>query len=298
MAIETSASAMVRVSVDGAQWTGVMIDPNGTFLTATDQLGNSPRVDFVTEQGATGSAWLVGRDDAAGLALFRVIAPTQLYAAVSVVAGQTIQLNQEMGILQYASAGVLLDKRTTQIVGFNFDGNTGLQYVKLLAGALRGSEGGALVDNQSTLRGIRISDTQMVSTGIGKMGEAWAMTADGLALMVLPTLQSGYVYTRPNAAETEFGAPPPIPAIFSGDITIGGAPAVSGSRLYARLVKSGKPDLWVSSSLTTTGRYLISLSILQSGYEGAQVEFWFDGQKSITTGSYVPGQIRSEVLSF
>jgi hypothetical protein len=183
-------------------------------------------------------------------------------------------------------------------VGFNQDLNTGFQYVKLLAGVLGGSEGGALVDNLGALRGIRISDTQMIAIGIGKAGEAWALTADGLALTVIPRLESGYVFVRAAETSTDPGAPPPIPAVFSGDITIGGVSVLPGARLYARLVKAGKPDVWTSVAVANAGRYQISISVTASGYEGAVVEFWMDAKKANTNGFYQPGQISSFALSF
>ncbi len=289
---------MVRVSGGGSQWSGIMIDPAGRFLTATDRLGSAPLVDFTTAQGVTGRGWVVGRDDSVGLALFKVVAPTQEYSSLGLFAEQTPQLNEQMGILQFGPSGTTLDRRTTQVVGFNQDLNTGLQYVKLLTGALAGSEGGAVVDTLSRLRGVRMTDTQMVTVGLGKTGEAWAMTAEGLALTVLPRLETGYVYVRPTEGSTTPGAPPPIPAVFSGNISINGLSAPVGTRLYARLVKSGKPDVWVSTTVATAGRYQVSVSTTDSGYESGLVEFWTDAKKADRNGFYQPGQISAFDLSF
>jgi S1-C subfamily serine protease len=297
-AVEKAAPALLRVSAGGTQWTGVMIDPAGRFLTATDNLGPAPLVDFATSQGATGKGWVVGRDDALGLALLKVVAPAQEYSYLPLGTQQSPQLNEQMGILQFSAVGTLLDKRTTQVVGFNQDLNTGVQYVKLLAGQLAGSEGGAVVDTLGTLRGIRVSDTQMITTGIGKAGEAWAITSDGVALTVLPKLETGYVYVKPTEGSTDPGAPPPIPAVFSGNITIAGLAAPVGTRVYARVVRAGKPDIWVSTTVATAGRYQVSVSITTSGYEGGLVEFWVDAVKGDRNGFYQPGQISSFALAF
>lgn len=291
---------MVRLTVSGRQWTGVMIDPKGLILTTARNLGPAPIASFATAGGQTGQAWVLGRDDGRDVALLEVIAPTGTYAAVAVSTASAPPVDLDMVMMQYGSSGTTLDRRVARVVGVRQDLNTGIRYIQLQALVAAGAEGGALVDNAAGLRGIRMTEEQMTTLGLGRAGEVYVMANDALNNSVLPQLRSGVliIISRPPPAGGEPGAPPAIPAIFSGTITLGGRPPLSETRLYARVTKAGLADIWFSAPLATTGLYVMPLGIIESGYGGAAVEFWALAKKATQTAVYQPGAGSTLNLTF
>lgn len=276
-----------------------MIAESGLILSTSRNLGGSPIVEFFTRSGSNGRAWVVGRNDDIGLALFEVIDPAQSFDFVEVAPRPVPQVGEELALLQYPSAGTTLDRRAARVVGVRQDFNTGIFYAQLQDLSVAGAEGGALVDAAGALRGIRMGEQQMVDLGLGRLGEVYAMDVGALSTLVLPQLQTGVSIIKfSSLGGSSPGAPPPIPAIFVGDIAIAGVPAEAGVRLYARAFKSSQPDIWFSTEIADTGRYVLTMSIFVSGYSNANIEFWLDAKQAPQTSLYTPGARTATDLAF
>ena len=280
---------MVKLTVGDKHWTGVMIDAGGKILTTASNLGQSPVASFVTPGGATGQAWVIGRDDDLDMALLGVVSPGQVYDVVLAENSAIPQVGDELGALQYLGVSLTLNRQTTVVAGSRPDLNTGLQFIQMPSQHAPGSEGGAVVDNYGQLRGIRMNPQYISDLGIGFPGESWALTVDGLLNLVIPRLESGViVIDKSTASGCSPGLFPPIPATYRGDVTIGGQPAPVGSRLYAKVSKRGLQDQWFSIEITEMGEYLLTIGVCQSGFANAPVEFWMNGSASPVMSTWVP----------
>ena len=71
-------------------------------------------------------------------------------------------------------------------------------------------------------------------------------------------------------------AVPALPVIFHGALTVGGAPAAAGTRLYAKISKAGLPNVWKTLDTAASGRYNFPVAAAP-GYDGGKVEFWMHG---------------------
>lgn len=290
---------MVKLTVGTSQWSGVMIDPSGLILTTSTPLSTSPLVTFQTTDGVTGQAWVQGRDDSLDLALLKVINPSQTFNAVQVATEDPPTRTEDLVMIQYKPSGTSPDTVTTGVVGSRQDASTGIDYYQLQGFASGSEAGGGVFDASGKLRGLRMSVDQMVAIGVGRVGEAWAMNSFPLAASLIPKLQSGYSNILAVAGTcTILGAPPPIPSIYNGDITVGGNPAPTGDRLYAKVTKASGTQLWFSQQITTAGRYFMTISICDSTYDNSPVEFWMDAVKSPVPSTYAPGEKRTPTITF
>jgi S1-C subfamily serine protease len=294
---------MVRMSRGNVNWTGVMIESSGLILTTARNLGPAPVADFLTAEGLSGEAWVVGRDDTNDVALLRVITPTGgIYATVALALTGAPQIDDELAALSFlAVPGAVLDKRLARVSGVREDPNTGIRYFQIQAVPQAGAEGGAVVDNTASLRGLRMTQAQMVEMGMSQHGEVYAMAVDALVNIVVPQLQAGLQNILPEASTEvngEPGAPPDLPAVYSGSVSVGGAVPDSSLRVYAKVSKAGKPDLWFSQPLISATSYIMPLPIAIPGYDSATVEFWFDVRKANQVTTYLPGIITEVDLTF
>lgn len=289
---------MIRLISGGVQWSGVMIDGSGQIITTSSDLGQAPVVDFVTTRGATGQAWVIGRDDNLDVALLEVISPGQVYDSVEVSTAGAPQINEAGVFLQYIGTSANVDRRSTRAIGVQQDLNSGIQYVQLQGLTATGVHGGALIDNQGRLRGLRMREGHMIDIGIGRAGQVYALGADALANLVLPQLRAGATVINTPGPGTSAGAPPSIPAIFKGGVTAGGISATSGSRIYAKVIKPGASDLWFSTVVSDLGKYLLPMGVNRAGYTNAVVQFWMNAGAAPQTSTYVPARTNDIDLVF
>ncbi len=287
---------MVQLSASGNRWSGVLIGETGRILTTSSNLGSAPIASLITATGATADAWIVGRDDDLDLAILEVVSPGQTYSTVNIAVGDPLQQNEELVLLQYTGTGAVVDRKTTRVVGSRQDLFTGIQYVQVQALSAAGAEGGALIDNTGSLRGIRMSEQQMIDLVIGRPGEVWAVSAESLNNVIVPRLDSGISVINTPSSTIASGAPPPIPSIFKGTVSAGGVPAAVGNRLYARVTATSGHVAWFSELITTRGRFVLGISISDSRFANARVEFWMSSGRSLTTSTYVQTVSRTTVL--
>jgi hypothetical protein len=296
---------MVKLTAGSNQWSGVMIESSGIIVTTSLALGSSPLASFRTFDGSTGQAWVVGRDDNLDLAVLEVINAAQTFDAISMHTGDLPDRNEPLVLMHYGVNSVTPDKASSGLVGSRQDTITGIDYLQLSGFSAGNEQGGAAIDANGVLRGLRMDSDRMIQIGIGRIGEVWAMDAFALSSAMVPRLKAGVsVILGTDGKCTELGAPPPIPAIFKGDITVGGSPLAIGQRVYARVTATatGK-ELWFSSIVVTAGRYFITVSICDPSFNTTSsntsvVDFWFDANATSTTSVYDPSIVATNNLTF
>ena len=263
-----------------------MIRSAGRILTTAGDLGASPLADF-TIGDATGQAWVIGRDDDFDLAVLEVIDPQGPYPFVTLKSNPGYPLvNESFTLLQFSSFGAALLSLPTSVLALRIDGN-GIQYIQL-QGVLEqeGSQGGALVDSQGVVRGLRISRAQMQELFANAFG-GWAMESQILANQLIPRLEAGIsILDKVEPTCDGLGLPPLRPAIFRGDITSGGATLPAGATVYAR-VRGGGAEEWYLTTVGDTSRYYVSIGTCTAALQSnATVEFWYDRMVAPQTAAF------------
>ena len=296
---------MVKLTAGANQWTGVMIESSGVIVTTSLALGSSPLAAFRTFDGSTGQAWVVGRDDNMDLAVLGVINPAQTFDTISIHAGNPPWRDEALVLMHYQPNSFSPYKVNSSVVGSRQDGVTGIDYLQMSGFSVGGEQGGGAIDAKGVLRGLRMDSARMIALGIGRIGEAWTMDARALSSAMVPRLKAGVSNINVTDGQcTQLGAPPPIPAIFKGDITANDAPLAVGQRVYARVTKTSTgEELWFSQVVATEGRYFITVSICDASFKNSTtntsiVEFWFDSNATATTSTYDPGKIATNDLTF
>ncbi|MDA0797791.1 MAG: serine protease [Chloroflexi bacterium] len=277
-----------------------MIDPSGRIVTTSTNLGTAPLVSFRTFDGATGQAWVVGRDDNLDLAVLEVLNPGQQFASVEVSSEDPPNRNENLVLMHFKAGGVVTQQFNSAVVGSRQDAITGISYLQLQGFSVGDEDGGAVFDALGRLRGLRMDSDRMISIGIGRIGEVWAMDSFALASSMIPRLQAGVSIIYATAGQcVDLGAPPPIPAIYKGDLSIGGAPAAIGLRMYARTTKTSTgEELWFSQPITNVGRYFLTISICDPIFANGVVDFWLNSKPSPTTSLYTPSSTLINNLFF
>jgi hypothetical protein len=248
---------------------------------------------------------VVGRDDNIDLAVLGVINPAQTFDTISIYAGNPPGRNEALVLMHYQPNGVSPDKFNSSVVGSRRDGVTGIDYLQMSGFSVGGEQGGGAFDAKGVLRSLRMDSARMISLGIGRIGEVWTMDAFALSSAMVPRLKAGVSIINVTDGQcTQLGAPPPIPAIFKGDITANNAPLAVGQRLYARVTKTSTgEELWFSQVVAVEGRYFITVSICDASFKNSTtntsiIEFWFDSNATATTSTYDPGKIATNDLTF
>jgi hypothetical protein len=290
----------VKLTAGANQWTGVMVDPSGRIVTTSLNLGTAPLVEFRTFDGATGLAWVAGRDDNLDLAVLEVLNPGQQYQSAVVSADDPPARNENLVLMHFKSNSVIAEKFNSGVVGSRQDAITGIAYLQLQGFSVGDEDGGAVFDARGHLRGLRMDSDRMITIGIGRIGEVWAMDSFALASSMIPRLQAGVSIINSTAGQcTDLGAPPPIPAIYKGDVSVGGVPAAVGKRMYARTTKTSTgEELWFSQPLANEGRYFLTISICDPSFNNGVVDFWLDSKPTATTTIYSPSAMNVNNLVF
>jgi hypothetical protein len=297
--IAAAEMSMVRVEANGKFWSGVMIDSSGLILTTANNLGSAPLIDFTSEGGVSAQAWLLGRDDQFDSALFKIINPAATYDASAISTLPPPGIDDILQTLSYTNTiDSPMNRRDTRVVGVRSDRNTGVAYSQIQTQVVAGAEGGGMFDASTRLAGFLMTESHMVTIGLGRVGEAYVMMASSVSNIVLPKLMSGYYYASPSSTINDSGTFPPVPSIFRGTVTIGGSVAPNATRVYGRVRKIGQPDQWYISKVSTGGSFNMPIAIAKGSYNNAAVEFWGEGSQATQTGIYTPGVTKQIELSF
>ena len=291
--LDDAKAATVRLTAESDVWTGVVI-PGNRILTTSHDIKNAPVVDFVTGNGTTGQAWLIGVNDTLGLALLQILGGVTPVAIP--LSGEAALEGHPLALLHYTGLGRMLETRNTQVTGSTTDLNSQIRYLQLQTAAVpEGAQGGPLVDlSDGTLRGIRMEPDHAPGLGIGNTSFVYAMSSRDIAGTVIPALEMGVSLRRPPSISEGPGPQPVLPQVYNGSVLRGSVDAPMGNLLYARLIKSGKPDVWFKSTLLAPGKYLLNVAAPDpGGYSGGTIEFWMDAVKATDTATYMhPGDVK------
>jgi S1-C subfamily serine protease len=280
--VNAAQAAMVRISSGGASWSGVLIDSAGLILSTARDLGNAPVVSFTIEGGASGNAWVLGRDGARDIAIFEILEPQAPYPSINISAAEAPSVGAEMAVLSYpAGRGGSLERLNTRIIGVRQDFNTGAFYLQIQTQAQAGTQGGALVDTSGEVRGLRMREEQMIALGFGQIGEVYMMASTAL-LENTPRLRNGYLQISAagnSGLPQDSSAPPGLPVLYHGTVSIGGTVVTDQPRVYLKLSKPGLSDMWFSTPVDENGNYVIAVQA-SSSYGAGAIEFWALAQKA------------------
>ncbi len=281
----------------GNTWTGVAFNAQGEIITSSQDLGNAPLAEFRFADGATGQAWVAGRDDNSGLALLRPVGASRTYPFLPFSSGQP-SVNAAMGLVQYSGTpNAAPTVFNTRITGFR-PGFSGYNYLQIQAADNATTNGALVVNAIGQIQGIRLPRAFLVRNAISTGNEVYVVASAEVGSIAVPILRGGQSGCPPKQASGTDGvpsAPPAFPVIFHGNMTIGGQGAPVGSLLYARLIKQGKPDAWDCFSTTTRGEYDFPVDVPEGGYEDARVEFWSGGRMASATSVYDTSRPASSV---
>lgn len=270
---------------DDTVWTGVVISDNGEILTTSEALGAAPVVDIRLWDGTEGHACVTGRDDDIGLALLApLIEPARTYDYLA-LSSESPSIGQQLELLQYSFFTPTLDRRTTTVVEREPSDN-GYGYMRIDTSDRSTADGAVLVNESGSIQGMRMPALWLLQNEIANPGEVGAIDAPAIASVALPSLRSGRMHILVRSFFSELDAPPPLPIIFTGEITIDGSPAPVGTLVHARVSKEGHPDHWQSTPLGVAGEYVLPVSAELPAYIGGTVEFWVDCKRSLTTTAY------------
>lgn len=275
--------AVVKLSLGENTWTGAVISESGEIITASAPLGNAPEVTFTLADGTEGAAWVTGRSDERGLALLTPIGEPRAYHSIPLSA-DVPSIGDRLVLMQYDPFNGLLDPRPVTARGFIFS-LLGYGFIQLQIGETSAFDGGALVNDQAKLQGIRMPALWLTERGVGEPRQVYAATAADLGASVIPQLRTGYTQINPPTESTTgpAGAPPHIPLLFYGDLTVDGQPALPGTRMYAKVSKAGRPTLWFTREVTDLGEFDFPMPLNVSTYLGATIEFWVNAEVALST---------------
>ena len=163
----------------------------------------------------------------------------------------------------------------------------GYSYIKIQATDST-ADGAVLINAAGKIQGIRMPSVWLLQKQVCAPGEVCAVDAAQVGTTAIPALRTGRIVIKEplNSTDGPSTSPPSIPNIFKCNITIDGADAPVGTRVYAKMTRPGQPDHWESEMTTEIGFALVNVSAPSSGYHGATVEFWTNGRKAGTTGTY------------
>ena len=189
-----------------------------------------------------------------------------------------------MVLIQFDPFNGSLDPRPVTARGFIYS-LLGYGFIQLHIGEASAFDGGVLINDQAKLQGIRMPASWLDDRGVGEPKQVYAATAADLGASVIPSLRTGYTQISPPTASTlgPVGAPPHIPLLFYGDLTVAGEPAVPGTRLYAKVSKERRDTLWFTREVAELGEYDFPIALDLSMYNGATIEFWMNAEAALTT---------------
>lgn len=278
-----AGTGVVKLTLGETIWTGTVISESGEILTVSGPLGNAPQVTFTLADGTEGVAWVTGRNDEQGLALLTPLGEPRTYDFLG-LSSRIPTIGERMVLVQYDPFNGSLDPRPVNVRGYTTT-FIGYGYVHLHIGESSAFDGGALVNDEAKLQGIRMPASWLLDKNIGEPREVYAGSAADIGGVIIPQLRNGYTQISPPVLDTSgpTGAPPHIPILYYGNVTTDGQPAPVGTRLYAKVVKEGKETLWFTREVTAAGEYDFPVSLNVSTYLGATIEFWKDAERSLTS---------------
>jgi len=287
---------VVRVSRGVAQWSGFILEDSGVVLTSSHLLGTSPLVNIQLPNGQILEGWVQGRYDPLGIAVITVSPNSSLSP---VTKSDSLAATGDVLItLGYESTSVIASQ--TSVSAVRGDVAAGTYFLQTLTGTIPGFEGGPVVSLTGEVIGMLIDDATAGRAGVSSVGAGFAVPMR-LVTGMLDNLKAGLsnIYVSSAGGGSSGGVPPPLPAIVTGTVVFNGAIPIEGSVVYARLMSSAKPDIWVATKITGgTGAFQALVAPVNSSYAGGTIEFWMNGVKAGQTVTYLAGLQSTVALAF
>ena len=276
-------SSVVQVISGDVQISGVVVEPWSLVLTASRSLGDAPLVTIVSESGESFEGWVVGRDDSQNLALFRIIAGT--LAGIRLGDSSTLDSGDKVLAMGYPiSRPGQLAAIEIAVVDDRRDFTTGIRFLELNARLQAGTVGGPLVNRDAELVAMAVEAEFVRSFGFVALEENFALTSEFIQAS-LDRLSGGVINLEPRPVPTpSAAAPPPLPAIYRGSVTLQGTAPPEGTPLYARVINTQLGDLWSRTEVGSGGTYTLILGTVNRLYLNNVVEFYMEGAKAQIEG--------------
>ena len=276
-------SSVVRVISGEVQISGVVVEPLALVLTSSRPLGDAPLVTIVSEGGESFKGWVVGRDDSQNLALFRIVDGT--LAGIRLGDSSTLDPGDKVLTLGYpASRPGQLAAIEVAVEDDRRDFTTGIRFLELNARLQTGTVGGPLVNGNAEMVAMAVEAEFVRSFGFIALGENFALTSEFIQAS-LDRLSGGVINLEPRPSPTpSAAAPPPLPAIYRGSVTLRGTAPPEGTPLYARVINAQLGDLWTLTEVGSGGTYTLILGTVNRLYLDDVVEFYMEGAKAQIEG--------------
>lgn len=260
--------------------TGAFISETGEILTTSEGAWN-PVVDVRLRDGTQGQACVIGRDDDIGLALFESNIETPRSHHFLTLSNESASVGDELQLVHVSGPSATPKQQTTQVVRYErFD--SGYSYLQMLADDST-PEGAVLINNGNELQGIRMPERWRQRQGLGILPGVYAVDAPEVTSIALPVLRTKRIFIRLPSDAPSY-PPDAWAAAYYGKVTLDGAPAPAGTRLWVRLSKEGQPDHWDFTTIRDAGFFHITMEAPYL-WEAA-MEFWMDCRRSSTTATF------------
>lgn len=279
-AIPKVGPSVVQVISGNVQISGVVVEPLSLVLTTSRALGHAPLVTIVSKEGESFKGWVVGRDDSQNLALFRIVDGT--LAGIRLGDSSTVGRDDKILSIGYPTSrqGQLSAKEVT-VLNDRRDVTMGIRFLELNSRLQAGTVGAALVNRDAELVAMAVeAEFVEIITGFIAPEENFAL-ASGFIQASLVRLSGGAISLEPRPSPTP-GADsfPPVPAIYTGSVTLQGTAPREGAPLYAQVINAQLGDLWILTEVGNGGNYTLILGTSNRDYLDNPVEFYMDGAKA------------------
>ena len=297
-AIPKVEPAVVRISANQQQWSGVVIEADGVILTTGTHLSLTPLVSVRLPTGEVVNGWVQGRHDPLGVAII-IVQQTGLVAA-ELGDSSGVSVGNELIVLGFQHGKPdnvsVTGTGTSAVRGDIGDGATFLQTA---AEVKAGMEGGPVIDHTGKVVGLRVTNSVVEEAGIPIIRGGFALAINDVVPRIRDLKEGLFnVAAKPPLSPDPRLGPPPVPAIFSGKVTFRGTTAPEGNRLYLRLIKSGLRDAWFQVRVKSGGTYTAVVAAPNALYGSGNIEFWMDAREAQQTPLYRPGRSSVVDLTF
>ncbi|MEE8442809.1 MAG: hypothetical protein V3S37_03595, partial [Dehalococcoidia bacterium] len=142
------------------------------------------------------------------------------------------------------------------------------------------------INRNGELVAINVATSFIRSLDLAAGAEGYALVTDSVEL-TLDALVTGVETLLPRPTPTPSpNAPPLLPSIFRGTVTVQGTAPPAGTRLYTRIINVTAGDQWHSTLIGEDGAYVLAVWTVNPSYKNSTIEFYVEGVKSVQTASY------------
>ena len=279
--------AVVRINASADQGSGFLFDDRGFILTNAHVVGLDDSVTVTIPGLGARQAAVVGRDQFTDVAVLRIdflgdITSLDFADPPTAITGNSVAaLGYAGGIFSSATPLLIQGRIVAQ------QSRDGVFYIQTDAVVDKDVTGGPLLTFRGKVVGMM---TRRIAEILGQdiQGIGMAISAQSI-IERLDRLMRGAQYYKPTSSVDFFppGSTPPVQPfsqLYSGAVTINGAPAPVGLQVYARIGR------YISQPVTIgvdgTYPFLTVAPPTEDGYTGERITFYVDGFPAQETAFY------------